>query len=64
MNREAADDSTNYRDEEVSIADEARRRGADAVIVVYEVMAVSHISVVDGRAVLAPKVAAQLIKYQ
>jgi len=63
-NRQAADGSTNYRDQEASIASEARQRGADAVIVVNTVMVVSRIDAFGGRPIMAPRVAAQLIKYQ
>lgn len=64
VNRDAADSSTSFRDEEASIADEARQRHADAVIVVDAVMAVSRIDLASGRPVMAPKVASELIRYQ
>jgi hypothetical protein len=64
VNREAADGSTTYGEQEESIATEARQRGADAVIVQDAVMAVSRVDVISGRPIMAPEVAAQLIKYQ
>lgn len=63
IGREADDASTTFRDEEDSITREAAKRGADAVIILNEVMTVSRIDPF-GRPVMAPKVAAQLIKYQ
>ena len=63
-NRQGADSSTNYQEQEESIADEARERGADAVIVVSAVMTISRMDTIAGRPIMAPKVAAQLIKYQ
>jgi hypothetical protein len=63
LGREADDTSATYRDEEGSITREAAKRGADAVIILNEVMTVSRIDAF-GRPVMAPKVAAQLIKYQ
>ena len=62
--REGSDNSATYRDEEDLIASEARQRGADAVIVLNTVMVVSRVSLADGRPLLAPKVSAELIKYQ
>jgi hypothetical protein len=64
VNREAPDSSTTYEQEEDSIASEARERGADAVIVVDTVMAVSRMDPFSDRPIMAPKVAAELIKYQ
>ena len=64
VNREAADSSTTFGEQEESIASEARQRGADAVIVLNAVMAVGRVDVINGRPIMAPKVAAQLIKYQ
>jgi hypothetical protein len=62
--REAADNSSSYADEERSIAQEARQRGADAVIILNAVMVVSRIDETGGRPIFAPKVAAELIKYE
>jgi len=62
--REGPDNSVSYYDEEVSIAREARQRGADAVIIVNAVMAVSRMDMVGGHPILAPKVSAELIKYE
>jgi hypothetical protein len=64
VSREAADGSTSFADQEISIAREASQRGADAVIVQYAVMAVSRIDPNTGRSIMAPKVAAELIQYQ
>ena len=64
VSQEGADNSATYADEERLIADEARNRGADAVIVLNSVMVTSRRSVIDGRDVLAPKVEAELVKYK
>ena len=64
VNWEGADSSVNYRQEEETIAEEAKEQGADAVIVVDEVMTASRLDAVGGRPIMAPKVATQLIKYQ
>jgi hypothetical protein len=64
VTREGSDNSATYRDEEDLIASEARQRGADAVIVVDTVMVVSRMNLANGRALMAPKVDAELIQYQ
>lgn len=64
VNRTAADSSTSYQQQVESIAAEARRRGADAVIVLNEVMTVSRMDVLTNHPIMAPKVTAQLIQYQ
>jgi hypothetical protein len=64
VNWEGADSSTSYRQEEETIAGQARRQGADAVIVVDEVMTASRLDAVGGRPIMAPKVATQLIRYR
>lgn len=63
VQRVGADNSATYRDEENLIAGDARQRGADAVILLDAVMVVSRMNLVNGRPILAPKVDAQLIKY-
>ena len=62
--RQGADPSASYRQEEEDIAGEARQRGADAVILQRPVMVVIRMDLADGRPILAPKVEAELIKYQ
>jgi hypothetical protein len=62
--REAADSSSDFADLERSIAYEARSRGADAVIVLDTVMVISRMDLVGGRPIMAPKVGAELIKYE
>jgi ABC-type glycerol-3-phosphate transport system substrate-binding protein len=64
ISKQGADNSATVRDEENLIADDATQRGADAVIVLDTVMVVARNSVIDSRPVMAPKVDAQLIKYQ
>ncbi|HEX4086113.1 MAG TPA: hypothetical protein VHY22_14455 [Chthoniobacteraceae bacterium] len=59
--RQAPDTSMDYAMMERSIAREAARRGANAVIIESEVMTVSRMSLVDGRQIMAPKVTAELI---
>lgn len=58
------DTSATYEQEEQKIAQEAKKRGADGIIVLNRVMVVSRMDVVMGRPVMAPKVQAELIKYQ
>jgi len=60
---QGADTSATYRGQEGFIATDARRRGADAVIVLNEIMVVSRMDVITGHQILAPRVSAQLIKY-
>lgn len=65
VSRQGADQqSASYRSEEELIARDARKRGADAVIVLDTVMGVSRMDVIVGRPIMAPKVDAQLIKYR
>jgi hypothetical protein len=64
IQKEGADNSATYLDEEKFIAHDASQQGADAVIVLDTVMVVSRMSLMDGRAIMAPKVDAELIKYQ
>ncbi len=63
VQRVAADSSTNYNQQIADIAAEARQRGADGVIVLNTVMVVSRMDLTMGRAIMAPKVTAELIKY-
>lgn len=64
IQRVGADNSATYEEEEAFIADEARRRGADAIIVIDTVMAVSRMDLALSRPITAPKVNAELIKYR
>jgi hypothetical protein len=64
VSREGADNSATYADEENFIAAEAAKQNADGIIILDTVMVVSRVNIMDGRAVMAPKVDAQLIKYQ
>ena len=64
VEKQAADSSANFAQEEQLLAADAKERGADAMIIVNEVMVPSRMSIVDGRLLLAPKVTAELIKYQ
>ena len=64
VQRLGVDGSATYRQQEEQIADEASQRGADAVIVESETMVVSRVEITTGRNIMAPKVVAQLIKYQ
>jgi hypothetical protein len=64
VEKQGADSSASYGDEEGLIAADARRLGADGVIVLNAVMVISRMNVVDGRPVMAPKVTAELIKYE
>jgi hypothetical protein len=61
---EGPDDSASYADEEALVAQDAQKAGADGAVILYEVKAVSRMDISDGREIMAPKVAAQLIKYQ
>ena len=63
IHRVGADQSASYAQEEESIAGDATSQGADAVIILDEVMAVSRLSDIDGRPITAPKIDAELIKY-
>jgi hypothetical protein len=63
LRKQGPDSSSSFADEENAVASEARLRGADGVIVLDAVMVVSRMNPVDGRAVMAPKVDAELIKY-
>jgi len=51
--RQGADSSATERQEEELIANDARQRGADAVIVTDAVMVVSRINEVGGRPIMA-----------
>ena len=62
--RVAPDKSVTFSDQEASIAAEASQKGADAVVEVDAVMVVTRIDLNNGRPVMAPKIDAQLIKYQ
>ena len=64
VSRQGADGSATYAEEEQLLAADAHARGADAVIILDTVMVVSRLDVTDGRPIMAPKVDAQLIKYQ
>jgi hypothetical protein len=64
VSHEGPDLSATYADEEALIAQDAQKAGADGAIIVDTVMVPSRISLVDSRPVMAPKVDAQLIKYQ
>ncbi len=64
VQRQGADQTASLRQEEEAIAAEAAQRGADGVIVLDEVMVVSRMDLADGRPILAPKVDAELIKYE
>jgi hypothetical protein len=64
VQRAGADQTASFADEEKGIAADAAQRGADAVIVLDEVMVVSRMDLADSRPILAPKVDAELIKYR
>jgi hypothetical protein len=64
ISHEGPDMSATYADEEALIAQDAQKAGADGAIIIDKVMVPSRISLVDSRPVMAPKVDAQLIKYQ
>jgi hypothetical protein len=64
VSHEGSDDSASYADEEALIAQDAQKAGADGAIILYRVQAVSRMNIADGHPITAPKVAAQLIKYQ
>ena len=58
------DNSATYADEESIIAGEARERGADAIVVLNTVMVISRQDAILDRPIMAPKVEAEIIKYQ
>jgi hypothetical protein len=58
------DTSATYEQEEQQIAQEAKERGADGIIVLNTVMVISRQDVALDRPIMAPKVQAELIKYQ
>jgi PBP1b-binding outer membrane lipoprotein LpoB len=62
--RQGADSSSSYDDEIQLIAQDAKARGADAVIVQTTVMVPSRMRLLTNTAVMAPKVIAELIQYQ
>jgi hypothetical protein len=64
IEREGADESATYAQEEAFIADEAKQRGANAMIIVDTEMVVSRTDANDNRTIMAPKVEAELIRYQ
>jgi len=64
ISHQGPDSSANYADEEKLIAEDAKKSGADGAIILYAVMVPSRISPTSGRRIMAPQVAAQLIKYQ
>ena len=64
VQKQGADNSSTYLDQEAFIASDAAKRGADAVVVLDSTRVVSRTDVVTGRPIMAPKVEAQLIKYQ
>jgi hypothetical protein len=64
VQREGADNSATYNDEENLLAVDARNRGADAVIVLDTVMVATRRDLSDTRFIMSPKVDAQLIKYE
>jgi hypothetical protein len=64
VSHEGPDNSATYALEEQFVADDAQKAGADGAIILDTVMVVSRFDIADGRPVLAPKVDAQLIKYQ
>jgi hypothetical protein len=61
---EGPDNSATYEQEEELIAQEAKERGADGIIVLNTLMVVSRQDVTLGRPIMAPKVEAELIRYQ
>jgi hypothetical protein len=64
VSHEGPDDSASYTDEETLIAEDAQKAGADAAIILYRVKTVSRTNLANGQPIMAPKVSAQLIKYQ
>jgi len=64
VQRVGPDSSATFEQEEEEIAQEAKTRGADGIIVLNTVMVVSRMDLALDRPILAPKVQAELIKYQ
>jgi hypothetical protein len=64
IRRVGPDNSATYATEERAVIRSASQRGADAAIILDEVMVVSRASPIDSRPIMAPKVDAELIKYQ
>jgi hypothetical protein len=62
--RSGADGSASYEDEKALLAADATEKGADAVIVLDQVMTVARLNQEGGSLIMAPKVDAQLIKYK
>jgi hypothetical protein len=58
------DESATYEQEEELIAEDAKQRGADGIIVLSTVMVPSRQDLFTSRPLLAPKVEAEVIKYQ
>jgi hypothetical protein len=64
VQREGADNSATYAQEESLLAFDAKNRGADAIIILNTVMVPSRMDITDSRPIMAPKVEAELIKYE
>jgi hypothetical protein len=64
VQRVGSDGSATYEQEEELIAQDAKAKGADGMIVLNTVMVVSRMDLATNRPILAPKVEAELIKYQ
>ena len=64
ISRQGPDTSATYHDEENAVAAAAHEQNADAAIILNEVMTVSRLDITDSRPLLAPKVEAELIRYQ
>jgi hypothetical protein len=62
--QQGADNSATFADEERLLARDARARGADGLIVLNSVMVPTRMDVTTNRPVMAPRVNAELIKYQ
>jgi hypothetical protein len=58
------DQSVTFAQEEALLAQEARKRGADAMIVTTKVQVIIRQDPVLGRPLMAPKVIAEIVKYQ
>ena len=64
VQRVGPDSSATYGQEEELIAADAKERGADGMVVLSTVMVVSRMDMTMDRPVMAPKVQAEVIKYQ
>jgi hypothetical protein len=58
------DQSVTFAQEEALLAQEASKRGADAMIVTTKVQVIIRQDPVLGRPLMAPKVIAEIVKYQ